>query len=66
MKYLYIALFTVIYLTVSTIDYNDQAAYYASNDTQGYEQAFWHEGQLVVPCHTDSECESLNPHIRGY
>jgi hypothetical protein len=58
MKYLYIALFAIIYLTVSTMDYNDQVSYYASNDQQGYEQAF------IVPCDTDTDCMLKNPHIK--
>ena len=66
MKYLYITAFVLAYLITSTMDYEDQVAYYASHDQQGYKQAFYNQGNdLVTPCHTDSECESLNPHIKG-
>jgi len=63
MKTLYLIGIVALFLLASSMDYQDHV-HYASDDTQGYELAFYHAGNWVIPCDTDTDCQEKNPHIK--
>jgi len=72
MQNLLILAIGVLFVLASTSDFEDAiglqehiapALYTPSNESQGYETAFFHDGRLIVDCTTDLDCEIKNPHL---